>query len=162
MERGDSRVDYWKLNGQTIPDAYPLPNIEEMLDRLQGACFFSKIDLTDGFWHIPLGGETPSNSVHHARLTQHITRKLGCVPVFLNTTVHSEFIQFFNHSLNQAYGRPGSTEFWTVNQGVSSWHIVSSRGRTWIWWWRGGLWMSWSLEEDRDRQLITEWPVSQS
>ena len=27
-------------NGPTIPDAYPLPNIEEMLGRLQEACFF--------------------------------------------------------------------------------------------------------------------------
>ena len=47
-------VDYRKLNSMTIPDAYPLPNIEEMMDNLKGVQFVSKLDLVDGFWHIVL------------------------------------------------------------------------------------------------------------
>src|SRR3954453_7771734 len=33
---------------------YPAPNIEMMFNQLKGAKFFSKIDLTDGYWHIPI------------------------------------------------------------------------------------------------------------
>src|SRR5688572_640022 len=47
-------VDYRALNKVTLPDSYPLPNIEEMLDNLKNAKFFSKLDLTDGFWQIKL------------------------------------------------------------------------------------------------------------
>ena len=47
-------IDYCKLNAITILDAYPVPNIEMMFNELKGARFFSKIDLTDGYWHIPI------------------------------------------------------------------------------------------------------------
>src|SRR5215469_7398464 len=50
-------IDYQKLNGQTILDAFLLPNIDAMFDTLKGAKYFSKLDLTDGFWHIPLRDE---------------------------------------------------------------------------------------------------------
>ena len=38
-------VDYRLLNSRTIKDAYPLPRIEETLDLLNGAKYFSSIDL---------------------------------------------------------------------------------------------------------------------
>ena len=28
-------IDYWQLNSVTIADAYPLPNIQDNLDKLQ-------------------------------------------------------------------------------------------------------------------------------
>ena len=51
-------VDYRGLNAQTIPESYPLPRIDEILGRLKGAKFFSKIDLTEGFWNIRLAKES--------------------------------------------------------------------------------------------------------
>ena len=42
-------VDYRKLNAKTINDAYPLPRIEESFDALQGASWFSTLDLASGF-----------------------------------------------------------------------------------------------------------------
>ena len=39
-------VDYRALNDQTIKDRYPLPRIEEILDRLRGASHYTKFDLT--------------------------------------------------------------------------------------------------------------------
>ena len=42
-------VDYRKLNAITIKNRYPLPNIEEMKNRLTGANWFTKIDLRDAF-----------------------------------------------------------------------------------------------------------------
>ena len=38
-------IDYRQLNGKTIPDRYPLPRIQEMLDNLAGMEWFSTLDL---------------------------------------------------------------------------------------------------------------------
>ena len=38
-------VDYRKLNRVTVKNKYPLPRIEDLFDQLNGACYFSKIDL---------------------------------------------------------------------------------------------------------------------
>jgi hypothetical protein len=43
-------VDYRALNKITIPDASPLPNIEDTLQDLgKGFCYFSKLDLKNGY-----------------------------------------------------------------------------------------------------------------
>jgi len=40
------------LNKKIIKDRYPLPLIEDQLDRLQDARVFSTIDLKNGFFHV--------------------------------------------------------------------------------------------------------------
>ena len=45
-------VDYRKLNSINKKDAYPLPRIDEMLDALGEAKWFSSTDLTNGFWQV--------------------------------------------------------------------------------------------------------------
>ena len=41
-------VDYWALNKQTVKNTYPLLCIDELLDCLDGAIVFSKLDLHSG------------------------------------------------------------------------------------------------------------------
>ena len=45
-------VDYRALNAQTVKSSYPLPRMDELFDRLQGAKYFSKLDLRTGFHQI--------------------------------------------------------------------------------------------------------------
>eukprot|EP00253_Pinus_taeda_P008244 PITA_08244 len=44
--------DYRALNKATVKKRYPLPRIEDLLDHLHGACFFTKMDLAVGYHQV--------------------------------------------------------------------------------------------------------------
>ena len=50
-------IDYRKINAVTKKDVYPLPRIDEALDALSGARYFSALDLKSGYWQIPMSAE---------------------------------------------------------------------------------------------------------
>lgn len=45
-------IDYRALNAVTEKNGYPLPRIQECLDRLGTSVYLTKIDLTSGYWQI--------------------------------------------------------------------------------------------------------------
>ena len=53
---GQTRMcfDYRAVNKVTVTDSHPLPRIDDLLDNLKDAKYFSKIDLKSGFWQIPM------------------------------------------------------------------------------------------------------------
>jgi hypothetical protein len=55
-KNGDYRfcVDYRKLNDKTVPDAFPLPHVQDILDALKGAKLFATLDLCSGYWQIKM------------------------------------------------------------------------------------------------------------
>ncbi|CAM5143851.1 unnamed protein product [Natator depressus] len=50
-------VDYRKLNAITVSDAYPMPRPDELLDKLGGARYLTTMDLTKGYWQVPLDAD---------------------------------------------------------------------------------------------------------
>ena len=50
-------MDYRQLNSVTIKDAYPLLNINENLDKLQGSKIFSTLDATGAYHTIHVKDE---------------------------------------------------------------------------------------------------------
>jgi hypothetical protein len=60
-------VDYRKLNAVTRQDAYPLPRIDDSLDSLAGARYFSTLDLLSGYWQVPLDADAQEKSAFVTR-----------------------------------------------------------------------------------------------
>ena len=55
-ETGDVRVltDFRKLNEYLVRKPHPLPKIKELLQKLQGFKWATAIDLSMGYYHIPM------------------------------------------------------------------------------------------------------------
>ncbi|MCQ7013093.1 reverse transcriptase domain-containing protein, partial [Clostridioides difficile] len=45
--------DYRKLNQQTVPDHYSVPNIRDFSSNLHNKKYFTTLDLQSAFHHIP-------------------------------------------------------------------------------------------------------------
>ncbi len=53
-------VDYRRLNAVSEADAYPMPRVDELIDRLGPAKYISTLDLTRGYWQVPVDPESRS------------------------------------------------------------------------------------------------------
>src|SRR3978361_33404 len=53
-------IDFQKVNDISRKDAYPLPFINAILDKLRHARYISTIDLKNGYWQVPLTPESKS------------------------------------------------------------------------------------------------------
>ena len=51
-------IDFRRLNRITVFDAEPIPTLDELVSKLNGARYFTKCDLTIGYWQISLAEES--------------------------------------------------------------------------------------------------------
>ena len=60
-------IDYRELNKVTIKNKYPLLRINDLLDQLQGARVFSKIDLRSGYHQLKVKAEDVEKTAFRTR-----------------------------------------------------------------------------------------------
>ena len=51
-------VDYRHLNSVTKPDTFPLPRIDDLIDQLGRARYFTTLDLAAGYWQIRVADDS--------------------------------------------------------------------------------------------------------
>ncbi|GBG78012.1 hypothetical protein CBR_g25946 [Chara braunii] len=60
-------IDYRGLNAITVKNGEPLPRIDDLLDRVQGCRYFSKIDLKSGYHRIAIRPEDQHKTAFQTR-----------------------------------------------------------------------------------------------
>lgn len=47
-----------KVNGISKLDLYPMPRIHDLVERIGGSSYISTLDLSRGYWQVPLTSES--------------------------------------------------------------------------------------------------------
>ena len=114
--------DYTKLNQQTTPDQFPIPNLFDAANELHGSQVFSKIDLVRAYFNIPVAKEDIKKTavISSARLFEFLHMPLGLhnAPSSFARFIHQvlgdlpfvfpyiDDLLIFSHNLSEHYDHP--------------------------------------------------------
>jgi hypothetical protein len=94
-------VDYRELNAITLKDKYAIPLVQDCFDCLVGSTIFSTIDLTSGYYQVPIW---PADVPKTAMNTKFGSFEWLVMPFGL-TSAPSTFQRLVNHTLHSLLGR---------------------------------------------------------
>jgi hypothetical protein len=111
VKRADSMcyfcVDYRTLNEKTIKDKFPIPVVDELLDKLHDTSFFTKIDLRSGSHQVLMHLDDIEKTTFHThqghfefivmlfRLTNTLTTFQSLMNDVLHDFIHRFILVFF-------------------------------------------------------------------
>ncbi|GJW16231.1 putative reverse transcriptase domain-containing protein [Tanacetum coccineum] len=90
-------IDYRELNKLTVKNRYPLPRIDDLFDQLQGARYFSKIDLRSGYHQL----RSKEEHEVHLRLVLELLKKEKLYAKFSKCEFWLQEVHFLGHVVNQ-------------------------------------------------------------
>ena len=90
-------VDYRALNAITIKDRYPLPRVDELLDQLYGAKYFTSLDLWQGYHQCRIHPDDIHKTAFRTRYGQF---EFTVLPFGL-TNAPSSFMRLMNNVLSE-------------------------------------------------------------
>ncbi|GJS05664.1 putative reverse transcriptase domain-containing protein [Tanacetum coccineum] len=90
-------IDYRELNKLIIKNRYPLSRIDDLFDQLQGARYFSKINLRSGYHQLRYKDEHEV----HLRLVLELLKKEELYAKFSKREFWLQEVQFLGHVVNQ-------------------------------------------------------------
>ncbi|WVZ87870.1 hypothetical protein U9M48_034445 [Paspalum notatum var. saurae] len=140
-------IDYRDLNAVTIKNKYPLPRIDDLLDRLKGAKHFSKIDLRSGYHQMRIRESDIPKTAFVTRYGHHeftvVSFGLTNAPAYFMNMMnmifmkeldryreeHEQHLRIVLEKLreNQLYGKFSKCEFWLKKVAFLG-HVLTAEG----------------------------------
>ena len=111
-------VDYRRLNVISKNNAYPMPRIDDLIDQLGQAQFLSTLDLTRGYWQVPIG----KDSCHKTAFFTPAGQFQFTVMPFGLSGAPSTFQQTMDLLTGVYKHWTGLLEWW--NSGMVDWHCL--------------------------------------
>jgi Reverse transcriptase (RNA-dependent DNA polymerase)/Retroviral aspartyl protease len=94
-------IDYRALNKLTQKNKYPLPRIDDLLDNLSGAKYFSSLDLTSGYHQMVLHPADREKTAFNTHIGKYEWRVLPMGLCNAPAVFQAEMNRIFQHQLNR-------------------------------------------------------------
>ncbi|GFT06676.1 retrovirus-related Pol polyprotein from transposon 17.6 [Trichonephila clavipes] len=105
-------IDYRKLNGIIRREYFPLPNIEERVEKVSAAKFITVLDLSKGYWQIPLSKTAQRYAAFCTSFENKERAKLTIKPS--KCKFAQQNVKFLGHIVGQGFRTPSEVKVQAV------------------------------------------------